>query len=93
MKFLIAIAAVVVITLNATAQVVDHYYLDPENGDTFMPLTIRVDNNLTLSSVRSSFADVGNSARVSKPVPVAPSCAGLLACLSSTALLWQAVQA
>ena len=31
MRSLIAIVAVAAMTLNATAQVVDHYYLDPEN--------------------------------------------------------------
>lgn len=47
-------------------------YLDPLNGDTFMPLTVRMDSNLSMSSMRSSFADVGEEGRVSRPVPVVP---------------------
>eukprot|EP00966_Prymnesium_polylepis_P004681 107345-Prymnesium_polylepis.1 len=49
-------------------------YLDPANGDTFMPLTMKFDTTLSTCSLRSTFADLGDSdlQTVSRPVAQAP---------------------
>ena len=60
------------------ANVSVHDYLqagrDDDNG-IFMPLTMRIDSNLTRASLRSTFADLplAQQPRVSRPVPISPS--------------------
>ncbi|KAL3909625.1 MAG: hypothetical protein SGPRY_009356 [Prymnesium sp.] len=49
-------------------------YINPSNGETFMPLTMRFDANLTTCSLRSTFADLGDKQlqHTDRPVPQAP---------------------
>jgi len=49
-------------------------YMDVDNGDTFMPLTMKFDRNLSTCALRSTFADIEEPAlqRVERPVPQAP---------------------